>query len=149
MLLGGVQVDEQIVDFVEDFLDAAVRAVDLVDDHDGGESLLQGLAQDEAGLGQGPFGGVHQEQDAVHHVQGALHFAAEIGVARGVDDVDLDALIGNGHVLGHDGNAFFPLQVHAVHDPFHHGFIFPEDAALPEHGIRQGGLAVVDVGDNG
>ena len=70
----------------------AVRAVDLVDDHDGGQSLLQGLAQHEPGLGQGPFGGVHQEQDAVHHVQGALHFAAEIGVARGVHDVDLDAL---------------------------------------------------------
>ncbi len=147
--LGGVQVDEQIVDFVQDFLYAAVGAVDLVDDHDGGQSLLQGLAQDEAGLGQGPFGGVHQEEDAVHHVEGALHFAAEIGMARGVDDVDLDAPIGDGHVFGHDGDAFFPLQVHAVHDPLHHRFIFPKDAALPEHGIDQGGLAVVHVGDDG
>jgi hypothetical protein len=28
-------------------------------------------------------------------------------------------------------------------------FIFPEDARLPKHGVHQGGLAVVNVGDNG
>ncbi len=147
LVLGGVQVDEQVVDFVQDLLDAPVRAVDLVDDHDGREPLLQGLPQDEPGLGERPFGGVHQEHDPVHHVQGALHFAAEIGVARRVDDIDLDALVGDGHVLGHDGDALFPLQVHAVHDPFGHLLVFPEDAALPEHGVGQGGLAVVHVGN--
>ena len=149
LLVGGVQVDEQVVDLVQDLGDAPVRAVDLVDHHDGGEPLLQGLAQDEAGLGQRPFGGVHQQHDPVHQVQGALHLAAEIGVARGVDDVDLHPFVGDGHVLGHDGDALFPLQVHAVHHPFDHLLVFPEDAALPEHGIRQGGLAVVHVGDNG
>ena len=147
LVLGGVEVDEQVVDFVQDLLDAPVRAVDLVDDHDGREPLLQGLPQDEPGLGERAFGGVHQEHDPVHQVQGALHFAAEIGVARRVDDVDLNALIGNGHVLGHDGDALFPLQVHAVHDPFGHLLVFPEDAALPEHGVGQGGLAVVHVGN--
>ena len=149
LVLGGVEVDEQIVDLVQDLLDTPVRAVDLVDHHDGREPLLQGLAQDEPGLGQRAFGGVHQEHDPVHHVQGSLHFAAEIGVARRVDDIDLNALIGNGRVLGHDGDALFPLQVHAVHDPFGHLLVFPKNAALPEHGVGQGGLAVVHVGDNG
>jgi hypothetical protein len=70
-------------------------------------------------------------------------------VARGVHDIDLHTFIGDGHVFGHDGDALLPLQVHAVQDPFGYLFVFPEDAALPEHGVRQGGLPMIHVGNNG
>ncbi len=49
----------------------------------------QGLAQHEAGLRQRALGGVNEEDDAVDHGQAALDLAAEVGVAGGVDHVDV------------------------------------------------------------
>ena len=43
--------------------------------------------------GHAALGGIHQQQNAVDHLQHALHLAAKVSVARGVDDVDLDALV--------------------------------------------------------
>ena len=39
----GVEVDEEVVDLVKDFLGPGVGAVDLVDDDDGGEMGFEGL----------------------------------------------------------------------------------------------------------
>ena len=85
----GVQFDEQVEDGVEHFGRPGVGAVDLVDDHDGPQPALEGLAQHEARLRQRALGGVDQQQGAVGHVQDALDLAAEVGVAGRVDDVDL------------------------------------------------------------
>ena len=84
----GVEIDEQVVDFVQHFLRAGVLAVDLVDDHDDLEAAFQRLAEHETGLGQGAFRCVDQQDGAVGHGQGALDLTAEVGVAGGVDDVD-------------------------------------------------------------
>ena len=70
----------------------ASGAVDLVDHDHRLVAQLQGLAQDEAGLGHGALDGVHQQQHAVGHLEHALDLAAEVGVAGRVDEVDLDAL---------------------------------------------------------
>ena len=70
-------------------MDARVRAVDLVDDHDDLVPQLQRLLQHEAGLRHRAFGGVHQQQNAVHHLEDTLDLAGKIGVARCIDDVDL------------------------------------------------------------
>jgi hypothetical protein len=51
----------------------------------------------------------------------------------------------DGRVLGHDRDALLALQVDRVHDPLRHVLVGAEDAGLPEHGVDQGGLAVVDV----
>ena len=55
--------------------------------------MRQRLGEHEAGLGQRPLGGVDQQEHAVHQAETALHLAAEVGVARGVDDVDLVPLV--------------------------------------------------------
>ena len=112
-------------------------------------SQLQGLAQHEAGLGHGPFEGVHQQNHAVHHLEHALHLAAKVRVARGVDDVDLGGAVAHGGVLGQDGDAALALDVAGVHDPILHLLVFAEDARLLEHLLHQGGLAMVYVGDDG
>ena len=70
-------------------------------------------------------------------------------MARGVHNVDLDIFVVHGGVFGQNGDAALPLQVARVHDPVHRGLIFPIDAALLEHLVHQGSLAVVDVGDDG
>ncbi len=145
----GAKVDEEVVDFVDHLFDARVLAVDLVDDHDDGQVGFKGLAQHEAGLRQGAFRGVHEEDGAAGHGEGALDLAAEVGVARGVDDVDLHALPGDGAVLGGNGDPALALEVHVVHDAVLHLLILSENAALLEEGIDKGGFAMVDVGDDG
>ena len=149
MDLVGVEVDEEVVDLVQDLLRARVGAVDLVDDDHGGELGFEGLGENVAGLRQRAFGGVDQQEDAVDHLEGALHLTAEVGVAGRVDDVDLVVVVVERGVLGEDGDAALALQVVGVHDALGDRFVGAEGAGLAEHGVDQGGLAVVDVGDDG
>ena len=64
-------------------------AIHLVHDDDGAEALLKRLGEDKLGLRHGTLGGVHEEKAAVDHVEDTLHLAAEIGVAGGVDGVEV------------------------------------------------------------
>jgi hypothetical protein len=54
----------------------------------GFQAEFERLAQHEARLRQRALGRVDQQEHAVDHRQGALDLAAEVGVARRVDDVD-------------------------------------------------------------
>ena len=118
-------------------------------DEDHRQFRLERLAQHEARLRQRPLGGVDQEQDAVDHRQPALDLAAEIGVAGGVDDVELDAAVVDRGVLGEDRDPLLALEVHRVHHPLGDVLALAEGAGLPQHLVDQGRLAVVDVGDDG
>ena len=129
--------------------DPGVRPVDLVDDQDDGQAGFEGLAQARSGSGQRTLGGVDQQQHAVDHVESPLDLAAEVGVARRVDDVHLHATPAHGRVLGQDGDALLPLKVARVHDPVGHLLVGAEGTGLAKHGVDQGRLAVVDVGHDG
>ncbi len=59
------------------------------------------------------------------------------------------SLEGDRRVLGQDRDAAFTFQVVGVHDLVDDLFVFAENTALPQHDIDQGGLAVVNVGDDG
>ena len=110
---------------------------------------LQGAAEYKAGLRHGALGGIHQEDNAIDHLQNTLHLAAKVGVAGGIHNVDFYVLIVDGGIFGQDGNAPLPLQVVGVHDPVHGGLILPVNAALLEHLVHQSGLSMVYVGDDG
>ncbi len=110
---------------------------------------FEGLGEDVAGLGQGAFGGVDEEDYAVDHFEGALDFTAEVGVAGGVDDVDLGVFVVDGGVFGQDGDAALFFEIVGVHDALGYGFVGTEGAGLAEHGVDEGGFAVVDVGNDG
>jgi hypothetical protein len=85
-------------------------------------------------------------QDAVDHPEDAFHFAAEVRVARRVDDIDLDALPDERHVLGYDGDAPLALEIARIEDAIAHLVDIAEELALPHHGVDQGRLPVIDVG---
>ena len=148
LLVGSTQIHQQVEDLVDDFLDAGIGTVDLVDGDNKAQILLQSLLQHETGLGHTALSSVHQQQNAVDHLQHALDLAAEVGVARGIDDIDLDALVGAGAVLGQNGDAALTLDVTAVHDTLCHSLIVAESAALAQQGVHQRGLAVVNVSDD-
>ena len=117
VVVGHLEVEEELVDLVEHLLGPGVGPVDLVEHDDGRQVGGHRLRQHVAGLGQRALGRVDQQQDAVDHGQGPLDLAAEVGVAGRVDQVDLDALPVHRGRLGEDGDAPLPLLVVGVHDP--------------------------------
>ena len=127
---------------------AGVGPVDLVDDNDDLVAELERLLQHEPRLGHGALSRVDEQQNAVDHLQNALDLAGEIGVARGVDDVDLIIFIVDGRVLGQDRDAALALEIARVHHAVYDGLILPVNAALLQHLVDQRGLAVVDVRDD-
>ena len=149
LLFVGSQLDEKIQHFVDDFVHPLIGPIDLVDHHYRFQFLLQGFAEHVLGLRHGTFIGIHQEQHPVHHGQHPFHFAAEIGMAGRIQNVELHAVVNDGGVFGKDGDASLSLQGVRIHHPLLHFFVGPKNAALFQHGIDQCGLAVIDVGDDG
>ena len=88
-VVGGFEGDKEVEDFIDHIVGAGVGAVNLVDDDNRLELVFKGLAEDESRLRHRTFKGMDQQQDAVGHLEDALHLAAEVGVAGGVEDVDL------------------------------------------------------------
>ncbi len=115
----------------------------------------QRLAQHEAGLRQGPLGRVDQQQHAVDHRQPTFDLTAEIGVARGVDDVDdghaaVGVLAVHGGVLRQDRDALFLLEVTGVHQSLDCIVTaMSQGTGLPQHRVDQGRLPMVDVRHDG
>ncbi len=103
----------------------------------------------ELGLRQRTLGGVDQHQRAVDHVQDALDLAAEIGVARRVDDVDAGVVPEDRGRLGEDGDAALALQVVGIHRALGDLLVLAEGAGLLQQAVDQRGLAMVDMGDDG
>ena len=130
-------------------MDALVGAVDLVDDDDDAVTQLQRAGEDEARLRHGALSGIDEQDNAVDHLEDTLDLAAEVGVARGVDNVDLGVAVADGGVFGEDRDAALTLEVIGVHDAVDNLLVFAVHAALLEHFVDEGGLAVVDVGDDG
>src|SRR5205085_4401812 len=105
LLVGGVQIEKQLINLVDDFRRACVGAIDLVDDRDRWQTRLERFSQDKSGLRQTTFGGIDQQHHTVNHLQNSFDLAAEVSVTRSVYDVDLDVAIIDGRVLGHDRDA--------------------------------------------
>ena len=149
LLVGGAQLDEQVEGGVEGARRVGVGPVGLVDDHDGPQPQAQRAHEHVAGLGHGTFVGVDQQEHRVDHAEHAFDLAAEVGVTGGVDDVDEVVLPLDGAVLAADRDAALALEVVAVHDAFLDVGVLAKHAGGAEDGVDQGGLAVVDVGDDG
>jgi hypothetical protein len=152
--IGRVQIAEEVEDLLVNFLGSRVGAIDLVDDDDDRMAELEALAEHEAGLRQRPLGSVDEQERAVGHEKRPLDFAAEVGVAGRVDDVDLGDLPVPGapldaRVLGEDGDAPLALEVVRVHDPLEDDLVGAESPGLSQHVVDQRRLAVVDVGHDG
>ena len=99
LVFGGIQREHQVEHHLIHLFRTTVGLVHLVHHHDRLQSNLQSLLQHETGLGHRALESVHQQQTAVCHIQHALHLAAEVGVSRGVDDIDFCSFPVNTNIL--------------------------------------------------
>src|SRR5471032_2770421 len=149
LLVGGAQLVEQFEGLVDGPLGARARTIDLVDDDDRLQAQRQRFTRDETGLRHRAFLCIDQQQHRVDHRQHALDFAAEVGVARGVDDVDVGAVVLNRAVLRQNGNAAFFFEVVRIHHAGFNLLVVAEGTGLAQQFVDQGGFTVVNVGDDG
>ncbi len=149
LVLGGVEAVHEVKYHVLHLRGTAVGLVDLVDHHEWLQADLDGLLEHESCLWHGALEGVDQQETSVGHIEHALHFAAKVGVSRGVDDVDLDSLVVDRYVFAQDSDAALALEVVVVEDKLSGRLVVAEEVAGQEHLVDQGRLAVVDVCDDG
>ena len=138
LLVGRVERGEEVEDLVDDFGDAGVGPVDLVDRDDRLQADLQRLADDEFGLRHRPFRGIDENDGAIDHRQDALDLAAEIGVAGRIDDIDARVFPGDRGRLRHDRDAALFFEIVGIHHAFGDALIFAEGAGLLEQIDRRG-----------
>ena len=115
LLVAGAQFVEQFKCLVDHPARARARFVDFVDHHNRAQAQRQGFFGHKTGLRHRAFLRIHQQHHAIDHAQHALHFAAEIGVSGGVDDIDVVAFVFDGGVFGQNGDAALFFDVAAVH----------------------------------
>ena len=149
LLVGRAELVEQVEGLVDDPVRTRAGAVDLVDHDDGLEAQRQCLLGDKARLRHRAFDGVDQQHHAVDHAEHAFDLAAEVGVAGGVDDVDVVVAVHDGGVLRQDGDPALPFQIVGVHHPLVNRLVVAEGAGLFEELVDQRGFAMVDVRDDG
>ena len=157
-LLGGdqraalaVQAD-LVLDLLLHHLRLGRGQVDLVDDRADLQVVLQRHVDVGQRLGLDALAGVHHQHRALAGRQRAGNLIGEVHVAGGVDQVQHVLLavlrgIGHAHGLGLDGDAPLPLQLHAVQHLVGHVPLLHHARALQD-AVRQGGFAVVDVGND-
>ena len=143
-----IQLNEQVQNFVNNFINTLVRAVNLVDYNNRFQVLFQCFTQYVFGLRHRAFISINQQQYAVNHGQYAFNLAAEVSMARGVQNVDFYAVVHNSGVFRQNGDTTFTFQSIGVHNTFFNALVSTENAALLQHSINQGRLAMVNVGNN-
>src|SRR5699024_6372305 len=79
---------QQVLRVRDNFFNAGIRAVSLVNRNNHRKLCLKCLGQHEAGLRKRAFRGIDKQHDAINHGQPALDLATEVSVTRGVNNID-------------------------------------------------------------
>ncbi len=128
------------------------REIDLVEDRDDLQVRVQRQEEVGEGLGLDPLGGVHHQDRPLAGRQGPGHLVGEVHVTRRVDQVQLVGRAVLGPVVHADRVELdrdppLPLELVGVQDLLPH--LPPVEGARPlQQPVGEGGLAVVDVGDD-
>ena len=148
LLVGCTQIGHQVEAVVVRLLGVGAGAVNLVhNDHDR-KACLDGMAKHEARLGHGALESIDKKQRAVRHLEHALDLATEVSMARGVDDVDLHALVLDGDVLRQNGDAALALLIVGVKHALFDLLVLAEGISRTQKLVDKRRLTMVDVGDN-
>ncbi|MPM70118.1 hypothetical protein SDC9_117071 [bioreactor metagenome] len=126
--------------------------VDLVEDRDDLQVGVEREVEVRQRLRLDALGGVDEQQGALAGIQGPRHLVGEVDVAGSVDHVQRVRLPVDAprqpHGLRLDGDPALALDVHPVEVLGPHAAVVHELGEL-QHPVGEGGLAVVDVRDDG
>ena len=144
---------QAVFDLCADALRVCRGEVDLVDCGDDLEVGVHGHEGVGDRLGLDALSGVDHEHRALAGGEAARYLVGEVHVARGVDEVELVGLsvvcrVHDAHGLRLDGDAALALDVHGVEELLCHVALC-HGARLLQDAVCDGGLTVVDVGDDG
>ena len=147
LLVIGVQGAHQVEDLLLHLVRTAVRLVHLIDHHYRLLAKLESFVKHETGLGHATFERVHKKQHTVGHIQHPFNLTTEIAMAWSVYNVDFNAFICDGHILGENGYTSFPLDVIVVEDELSEVLRLTHQVCLVDHPVHERRLAVVDMRD--
>ena len=149
LFFGCIEREHQVEDLLVDHLGTAVGLIDLVDHNDRLFAQRESLLQHESSLRHRAFERINQQQHAVAHIEHALDLTTEIGVTRGVDDVDFVVFVDYRHVLREDRDTTLALQIVVIENQVATLFFaVAEQMSRQNHLIDEGCFTVVDVGDD-
>ena len=148
----GIQADN-FLDLVDHHFRLGLGQVDLVQNRQHFQVLFNGGVAVGHGLGFHTLGSVHHQQRPFTGRQGAGDLVGKIHVARRINKIQLvgfaiTGLVVQGHTLGLDGNASFPLQLHGIQH-LRLQLTVTKAAANLDKAVCQRGFAMVDMGNDG
>ena len=147
----GIDADH-ILDLLLDAVGVGGRQVHLVENGQDLEVVVDGLVDVGERLRLHALAGVDHQHRALAGGERARDFVGEVDMPRRVHQVELIGLavlvlVVEAHGLRLDGDAALPLDVHRVEDLRLH-IPVGDVAAQLDQPVRQGRLAVIDVGDD-
>jgi len=149
VLIPRIEVDKQVIDFIDDRFDARIAAVDLVDDQDDGRFFSRVFFTTKRVCGSGPSLASTSSKAPSTRLR-LRSTSPPKSACPGVSTMlILTSRYQTAVFFGHDGNAPLPLKGHGIHHPLGDLLVFPEGAALFQHAVKKGCLAVVYVRDDG
>lgn len=155
--------DESLVGFFGVELKLEDGTIDLVDEDDGADTLGEGLTEDGLGLDADTFDAIDDDEGTVSDTEGGSDFRGEVDVSGGVDEVDQEvtfSVLESGDELGTDvvvegdgggldGDTTSDFIRTGVEETGISGGFLLDDTGGGDEGVGEGGLAVIDVGNDG
>ena len=148
LLIGGIQIHQQFKDLIDYIVNSLVRAVYFINNNNHSVPKLQCPAQDKSGLRHRTFRCIHQENNTIYHFEDTFHFPAEIGMTRGIHNIDFGVAVPDRRVFRHNGNPAFPFKVIGIHYTVNDFLILPVNPGLLQHFIYKRCFSVVYMGNN-
>ena len=149
LLVGRVEVNEQVEDLVNNPVRTRARTVNFVDNNDWLQTMGESFFGHEARLWHWAIHCVNDQQNGVYHGHYTFNFTTEVGVPWGINDVDTVVIPFNRGVFREDGNPTLFLQIVGVHHAFLGFGTRIKRTGLLQQLVNQGSFTMVYVRDDG
>jgi hypothetical protein len=149
LLVGRVEVNEQVEHLINNPVRTRARTVNLVDNNNRFQAMGKCFFGHEARLRHWAVKCVNHQQHGIHHGHHALNFTTEVGVPWGINDVDTVVIPFDSGVFREDSNPTLFLQIVGVHHTLLSFGTSIKRTGLLQQLINQGGFTMVDVRDDG
>ena len=134
----------------QQFFPAQAGQVGLVHEHERGHPVAPQQPPERLGVALHTVGGADHQHRVVQHLQGALGLGGEIHMAGGVQQGDVRAARRQQRLLGKNGDAARLFQRVGIQKGVLvvHAAQLADGTGAVEHGLREGGLAGVHMGQD-